>query len=85
MSWTSRRVAISGGLRAYSSQFDDDLNQYLLPGYATLMAVVRAPIAKGFSASAAFENLLDHTYLVAFTPTPNTGQPYMWRLGLRWH
>ena len=85
VSWSVRRLAISAGVRAYSPQYDDDLNQYLLPGYATLMAVARAPIGKGFSASASFENLLNHTYLVAFTPTPNTGQPFMWRLGLRWH
>ncbi len=85
VSWSAKWLAVSAGIRAYSSQYDDDLNQYLLPGYTTLMAVARVPIGKGFSASAAFENLLDHTYLVAFTPTPNTGQPYMWRLGLRWH
>jgi outer membrane receptor protein involved in Fe transport len=74
----------SAGIRAYASQFDDDVNQFLLPGFTTLQLVVRQRLGKGLSASAALENLLDRRYLVAFTPTPNIGAPRLWRVGLRW-
>jgi outer membrane receptor for ferrienterochelin and colicin len=38
----------------------------------------------GSACSAAAENALDRQFYVAFTPTPNTGAPRLWRLGLRW-
>jgi outer membrane receptor protein involved in Fe transport len=74
----------SAGIRSYSSQFDDDLNQFLLAGFATVQLVARQRLGKGFSASATFENLMNRQYYVAFTPTPNIGAPRMWRIGLRW-
>ena len=78
------RTMASAGVRAYASQFDDDLNTFLLPGFSTLQLLARERLGKGFSASFSFENLLDRTYLVAFTPTPNIGAPRLWRVGLRW-
>jgi outer membrane receptor protein involved in Fe transport len=74
----------SAGIRAYGSQFDDDLNQFLLAGYTTVQLMVRQRLTKGLSASASFENLLNRQYYVAFTPTPNIGAPRLWRIGLRW-
>jgi outer membrane receptor protein involved in Fe transport len=74
----------SAGVRAYGSQFDDDLNQFLLAGYTTVQLMVRQRLTKGLSASASFENLLNRQYYVAFTPTPNIGAPRLWRIGLRW-
>jgi outer membrane receptor protein involved in Fe transport len=76
----------SMGIRVYSSQYDDDLNTraFVLAGYSSLQLVARRRLAKGFSVSAAFENLLDRQYYVAFAPTPNIGAPRLWRVGLRW-
>jgi outer membrane receptor protein involved in Fe transport len=75
---------VSAGVRAYGSQFDDDLNQFLLAGFTTVQFVASQRLGKGFSASASFDNLLDRQYYVAFTPTPNIGAPRLWRIGVRW-
>ena len=72
------------GLRSYAYQFDDDLNQFRLPGFATLQFAAAQHLAKALSAEAAFENVLDHKFYTAFTPTPNIGAPRLWRLGLKW-
>ncbi len=74
----------SAGFRSYAAQFEDERNQFLLPGYATLQLVVRRRLAAGFSVSAAVENLLDRQYVAGLTPTPLLGPPRLWRLGLRW-
>jgi outer membrane receptor protein involved in Fe transport len=42
-------------------------------------------LTKSLSVGAAIQNLLDRTYLVARTPFPNTGEPRLWRVGLRWN
>ena len=73
----------SFGLRGFSSQFDDDRNTLLLPGFAVLQAFVRQRIAGGLSALAAMENLLDRRYLTGASP-PTIGAPRLWRAGLRW-
>jgi outer membrane receptor protein involved in Fe transport len=74
----------SAGVRSYGAQFDDDLNRFRLHGFATVQLVARQRLAKGLSASVAFENLLDREYIVALTPTPSIGAPRLWRIGLRW-
>jgi outer membrane receptor protein involved in Fe transport len=74
----------SMGLRTYSYQFDDDLNVYRLPGYASLQFVMRQRLARALSAEVTLENALNHQFYTAFTPTPNIGAPRLWRLGLRW-
>ena len=74
----------SAGLRTYSYQFDDDLNVYRLPGYASVQAVVRQHLARALSAEVTLENALNRQFYTAFTPTPNIGAPRLWRLGLRW-
>lgn len=78
------RTEISGGLRSYSLQFDDDLNLFGLPGYATLQLSAQRHLTSKLSAILDFENLLDRTYLVALTPNPNIGAPRLWGIGLRW-
>ena len=75
---------ISGGMRGYSSQFDDDLNQFLLPGFVTLQLAASQTITHGLSATLSLENILNKQYYVAFTPIPNIGAPLLWRAGLRW-
>lgn len=84
LTYTHASTFLAFGLRAYGLQFDDDLNQFLLPGFATLSASATQKIGHGVSVLGSIDNLLDRTYLVALTPYPNTGSPLLWRLGLRW-
>ena len=74
----------SAGLHSYSYQFDDDLNVYRLPGYATVQGVLRQRLVSSLSAEVSLENALDREFYTAFTPTPNIGAPRLWRVGLRW-
>ena len=75
---------MSLGVRAFGLQFDDDVNQFLLPGYATLQLAAQQRITHNLFAQVSFENLLDRQFLVALTPMPNIGAPRLWRIGLRW-
>ena len=72
------------GLRSFGSQFEDDQNQFLLPGFATVQLVARQQVRSGLTASLAVENLLDREYVVGFSPTALIGAPRLWRLALRW-
>jgi outer membrane receptor protein involved in Fe transport len=74
----------SVSMRSYGAQFDDDRNLFLLPGYATLQAVLRQRLAQSVWAVVAIENAFDRQYLTAFSPTPMIGTPRLWRVGLRW-
>jgi len=84
LTYQHKGTLLSAGVRAYSLQFDDDLNLFALPGFATAQAEVSQRLTKQLTVRAAFENLLDRQYIVALTPTPNTGSPRLWRIGLRW-
>jgi outer membrane cobalamin receptor len=84
LAYNGKSTLISAGIRAFGLEFDDDLNQFKLPGYAALQLAAEQHLTKSLSAVAAIENLLDRTYLVALTPFPNTGEPRLWRVGLRW-
>jgi outer membrane cobalamin receptor len=85
LTFSAKRTLVSANLRAYGLQFDDDLNQFLLPGFAAVGLAAEQHITSRLSALASVENLLNRQYLVALTPTPNTGEPRIWRLGLRWN
>ena len=78
------RTLLSADLRSYSLQFEDDLNLFRLPGFASLQLAAEQRLAAGFSARASFENLLDREYVTGFSPTPTIGNPRLWRIGLRW-
>jgi outer membrane cobalamin receptor len=82
--WERGRTFLSGGVRAYSLQFEDDINSLILPGYSTIQFVARQRLSKSLTASGSIENLLDHQYLTGRTPAPQIGGPRLWRLGLRW-
>jgi outer membrane receptor protein involved in Fe transport len=84
LTYTAKWTMISGGIRAFGLQFDDDLNQFKLPGYAALELAAEQHVIGNLSAIAAVENLLDRSFLVGLTPFPTTGQPRLWRIGLRW-
>jgi outer membrane cobalamin receptor len=76
----------SAGVRSFAYQFDDDLNTlaFRLPGYAVAQLMARQHLVKSLSVEVTVENVLDRTFYAAFTPTPNTGMPRLWRVGLRW-
>jgi outer membrane cobalamin receptor len=84
ISFSSKRTTLSGGIRSFGLVFDDDLNHYELPGFSTLQLSAQQRLTPKLSAIASVDNLLDHSYLVALTPSPNTGAPRLWRVGLRW-
>ena len=84
LSFRAKQTTLSGGLRALGLQFDDDINRFLLPGFAALQFTAQQQLTESLSFTAAIDNLLDRSYLVALTPNPNTGAPRQWRLGLRW-
>lgn len=75
---------VTAGMRYFAAQFEDDLNTFVLPCYATMLFSVRQSLFRGLSAVGAVENALDRTFLVGFSPIPNTGAPRLWRAGLRW-
>lgn len=74
----------SVGFRSFSMQFEDDRNQFKLPGYATLQISARQRLRKSLWATLSIENALDRQFLTGFSPVPLIGAPFMWRGGLRW-
>ncbi len=84
LTYRHHNTLVSGSVRSYSYQFDDDRNQFVLPGFASVGLVAHQQLSGPLAATASFENLLDHQYLTAFTPTPTVGTPRLWRVGLVW-
>lgn len=84
LTYQHRGTLASAGVRSYGSQFEDDLNQFRLAGFASVQLVVRRHLVKSLSALASIENLLDRQFYVGFSPTPLIGPPRLYRVGLRW-
>jgi outer membrane cobalamin receptor len=84
VSWSRGSTFLSGGLRAYSLQFEDDLNSLPLAGYSTVQFAARHRIVKRLSARFEMENALGHQYLSGRTPAPQIGAPRLFRAGLLW-
>ncbi|MEX2303293.1 MAG: TonB-dependent receptor [Bryobacterales bacterium] len=82
--YSSGRTLVSAGIRAYSLQFEDDLNEFLLPGFASVQFQVQHRFGRGFSGLLGVENLLDKEYLAGFTPEPVIGAPRLIRVGVKW-
>jgi outer membrane cobalamin receptor len=76
---------ISSALRAYSYEFDDQNNQFVLPGYAVLQFAVSQHLWRDLSGTFDMENALDRYYEVQYIPVVNNGEPRVWRVGLRWN
>jgi outer membrane receptor protein involved in Fe transport len=82
----------SAGLRVFSNQFEDDLNRFIMGGFATVQVAMRQRVAGGLSAQVAIDNLLDREFAVGVTapaaaglpPLYAIGMPRLWRAGLRW-
>jgi len=82
--WAKGKTLVSGGLRSFAAQFEDDLNVFRLPGFATVQLAMRHGLTSRVSAIASWENLLDRRFYTGFTPVPAIGAPRLWRAGLRW-
>jgi outer membrane cobalamin receptor len=87
LTWSRGRTLASAGVRAYSYQFDDDLNTFRLPGFAVAELLVRQQLAPRTWATFEMTNALDHLIYTGFTPTPTIGDPRQVRGGLlfRWN
>jgi len=85
LTYNRKGTLISGGLRSVSLAFDDDLNQFLLPGFATIGLTGQQQLTRQLFAVVSVDNLLDRTFIVALTPNPNKASPQVWRVGLRWN
>ncbi len=76
-------TAISGELRSFSSQFDDDRNTFVLnPGTIVNLTLLH-PAGHRASAYVSLENLLNSDYDVGATPVRTIGQPFTLHGGLR--
>ena len=76
-------TAISGELRSFSSQFDDDRNTFVLNSGTIVNLTVLHPAGHRASAYVSLENLLNSDYDVGATPVRTIGQPFTLHGGLR--
>lgn len=84
LSWNRGGTFVSAGLRTSAFQFEDEINTFLIPGYAALHAYCSHRLGAGLTAHAAVENLLDRVIIAGFTPAPTLAGPRLWRVGVRW-
>jgi outer membrane cobalamin receptor len=75
---------LAAGLRASGLQFEDDLNSYLLPGYAVWSCTARQRLPRGFSLNLQVENMTNRVIVAGYSPAPLVGAPRLIRAGLRW-
>jgi outer membrane receptor protein involved in Fe transport len=71
-------------LRVTGPQFEDDLNERGMGGYAVVDAFVSRRLVGGLELFAAAENLFNRRYLVGRAGIDTIGQPLLVRVGLRW-
>ncbi len=84
LGWHGKSTSASAGVRATAAQFEDDLNRFVLPGFAVAHFSVSQRLWRGLSAQLVTENLFDRQFVVGFSPTALVGSPRLWRGGLRW-
>jgi outer membrane receptor protein involved in Fe transport len=85
LTWVRNGTMLSAGFRAYSYQFDDQQNQFVDPGYALLQFAGTQHLWRQLSANFDIENALDRYYVVGYFPIVNKGEPFTFRVGLRWN
>ena len=76
------RLSVLG--RYGGGQFEDDKNTLFMGPYFSLDVQAARPVARGFEAFVAVENLLNRRYTVGLTPVPTLGPPLLARVGLRY-
>jgi outer membrane receptor protein involved in Fe transport len=76
------RLSVLG--RYGGGQFEDDKNTLFMDPYFSLDVQAARPVARGFEAFVAVENLLNRRYTVGLTPVPTLGPPLLARVGLRY-
>jgi len=83
--WSYMRGGFNFALqgRAESEEFDDDLNQFRLPGYFVLSASVSRAFGERVEVFFAGDNLLNKKYVIEETPTPQLASPILVRAGVR--
>lgn len=74
-------VTIAG--RVVGEQYDDDLNQYPLAGYAALDLHVERALTPAVALFASAENVFDERFEACRTPVLTLGPPRFVRVGLR--
>jgi outer membrane receptor protein involved in Fe transport len=84
LSWRRKGILLTGGIRASSLQFEDDVNRFALPGFAVWHLSAAQPLPHGLSARLTLENAFDREVVAGFSPTPILGAPRLIRLGIRW-
>jgi outer membrane receptor protein involved in Fe transport len=79
-----RGFGASFEVRWVSGQYDDDLNQFRLAGFAAVNATLSRALSDRWTVFAAVENLFDRQYLVGLQGGVATvGQPFFIRGGVR--
>jgi outer membrane cobalamin receptor len=87
LSWVNSKMFISGGVRAYSAQFEDDINTLRMGGYATVQLAAKYMLRPSLALTAEVDNALDRTYTAGLPnglAVPVTGAPQLYRFGIRW-
>ncbi len=86
LGYQRKGTLLAGGVRSYSSQFEDDLNSrsQRMGGFASVQLQAKQKLWASLYATVAIENLLDRQYITGYTPAPQIGPPRLWRAGLRW-
>ena len=85
LSWRRKSTLLAGGLRTNSLAFEDDLNQFIMPGFLIWNAIASQEISKGFSVNFAIENAFDRQYLAGVSPAPLLAAPRLIRGGIRYN
>ena len=84
VAFTPSRGSAGVQARWSSMQFDDDLNQFPLRGYAVADLFASYPIAQHFEATVAIENATNRRVEVSATPVLTLGTPRTVRVGVRY-
>lgn len=82
LSWSRATTTLAGGLRATSLQFEDDRNQFVLPGFVVWHLTGRHRLNGRLWIDFALENGFNRGVLAGFSPTPLLASPRMARVGL---
>lgn len=84
VSWRRASTMLTGGFRVNSLAFEDDRNQFVLPGFLTWHASGSQQLWAGLSAIFALENAFNREYLAGAGVVPLLAAPRLMRLGVRY-